>query len=200
MSPFTIKISDNSVEVWSPATKPRLRATLWTILLSWGLAAYVLVMISPLLGSLLSDTRDFDLWNWLLALALLYVGVVLLWQGFRALFPAGESLTCDKDTLTISRIPGYVLDGRWTSKSFPSKEIKQLAWGVVHWSRYGGTTGLIFYVDGKKKKILNGLEAPEAEQVLQGLTTLGIDTVHDPAMPMIIEMAMSRRKSRFGLF
>jgi phosphoribosylformylglycinamidine (FGAM) synthase PurS component len=57
----------------------------------------------------------------------------------------------------------------------------------------------MFNVDGKKKKILYGLEAPEAEPILRALSHLGIDTVHDPGMPMIIEMALERRKSRFGL-
>jgi hypothetical protein len=51
----------------------------------------------------------------------------------------------------------------------------------------------------QKKKILAGLEAPEADQVLKGLGHLGVDTIHDPAMPMTVEMALERRKSRFGL-
>jgi hypothetical protein len=70
---------------------------------------------------------------------------------------------------------------------------------TVRVGRYGGTPGLIFQVGGKKKKILFGLEAPEAAQVLQGLSKLGVDTVHDPAMPMMIDMVLSRRKSRLGL-
>lgn len=60
--------------------------------------------------------------------------------------------------------------------------------------------GFVFQVVGKKKKILFGLEAPEADRILQGLTRLGVDTIHDPAMPMIVDMALSRRKRRFGLF
>ena len=57
--------------------------------------------------------------------------------------------------------------------------------------------GLEFMVNGKKKKTLFGLEAPEANSILQGLSKLGIDTVHDPAMPMIVEMALERRERKF---
>jgi hypothetical protein len=130
---------------------------------------------------------------------MLIVGIRLLWEGFRQMFPLGESLECDNKTLTISRIPSYVLTGKWQSESFPIGSVKDVSFATLRMSRYGGTNGLAFFVNGKKKKVLYGLESPEATEILQGLTKLGVNTIHDPGMPMMVEMALERRKSRFGL-
>jgi hypothetical protein len=130
---------------------------------------------------------------------MLCYAVILFWRGFRDMFPAGESLVCESDTLTIGHIPDHVLNGRWVYQDFPISSITQLSFGAVRVSRYGGIPGLIFTAAGKKEKVLAGLEAPEADQVLKGLSKLGVDIVHDPAMPMTVEMALERRKSRFGL-
>jgi hypothetical protein len=149
---------------------------------------------APRLRSLITAGK-FDIWQWLPVMVQLFLGSALIWRAIRDIFPTGESLVCNVETLTIGRIPENVLTGRWKYQSFPAKSVKQLTFGIV---RKSGTASLIFNVGGKKEEILLGLEAPEASEILQGLSKLGVDTVHDPGMPMMVEMALSRRKSRFG--
>ena len=198
---FKIEVSEKLVEVKTAEIKPRLTvSSVVTILVFALLGIYALAKMLPVLVLLLTTAHRFNIWNWLIVIAMLFYGVALLWGAFRMMFPSGESLVCNADTLTIGRIPNYTLTGRWIFESFPTKSVKQLTFTSVRVSRYGSTLGLVFHADGKKKKILSGLEAPEADQILQGLSRLGVDMVHDPAMPMMIEMVVSRRKSRLGLF
>jgi hypothetical protein len=193
---FKTVVSENLVKVSTPEFRLK-GSSILVILLIWLLGVVVLVISIARLTSLLNAASD--VWNWLMVLVWLSFSACLFWKGLRGLFASGESLTCDAQTLTISRIPEYVLTGRWKSQTFPIKSVRQVSFTVVRFTRYRTTLGLVFYVDGKKKKTLYGLEAPEADPILQGLSKLGVDTVHDPAMPMMIDMVLSRRKSRFGL-
>jgi hypothetical protein len=61
-------------------------------------------------------------------------------------------------------------------------------------------TALLFEIDGQKKHILTGLESPEAAKILDGLASLGVNVLRDPGMPMLVDMALSRRKRWGGLF
>lgn len=199
MAAFNIDVSEKLVEVRTSevTSRPSIPFILG-ILFCLLLGGYVLVEVIPTIGSLVK-ARAFNFWNWLPILVALFFGISFVWQGFRRIFPAGESFVCDLDTLTIGHIPDFVLNGRWAFQSFPITSVQRLTWTALSTGRYGSTTGFTFQIDGKKKKTLWGLEAPEADQILRGLTKLGVDVVHDPGMPMIVEMALSRRKSRFGL-
>ena len=138
--------------------------------------------------------------------ALLFPSLVLLFLLaivfglIRSFFPSGESLTCDRTTLTVGKIPEGNFHGKWEYQSFPVSSIKQSHFGVVRVRRSGGGTGLIFDAEDKTLKCLEGLEAPEADQILQALSTLGVDVHRDPAMPMMVEMATSRRNGKFAWF
>lgn len=169
-----------------------------TLLLCAAAGIFILARALAELTPLITTTTKFDIWDWLPVMVLLFAGSAFIWRAFRNMFPSGQSLVCNVETLTIGRIPENVLTGRWKYQSFPTKSVKQLAFGIVRPGTYGGTPGLVFDVDGKKEKILFGLEAPEASEILQGLSKLGVDTIHDPGMPMMVEMALSRRKSRLG--
>jgi hypothetical protein len=59
--------------------------------------------------------------------------------------------------------------------------------------------GIRFKVDNSTKKILAGLESPEAAQILGALVSLGVNIVHDPAMPMMVDMTLSRRRHLGGV-
>jgi hypothetical protein len=201
MATFSIEVTEARVNVRTSDVQPRFNlATIFAALFLWGLGAYILAQVIPALVYMLSMPHNYDFWTWLLISVMLWVGLVFVWRGFRDMFPSGESLVCDGTTLTLGHIPDHVLNGRWEFQKFPTESVRQVSFGTVRVSRYGGIPGLIFTAEGKKKKVLAGLEAPEADQVLNGLSHLGVDTVHDAAMPMMIEMVMSRRKSRLGLF
>lgn len=144
-----------------------------------------------------------DLWltpsNLPLLVAMILFAVTLLWAALRRLFPTGQSLTCDRTTLTIGRIPEASLHSSWNYESFPINTIKDLQFASV---AFGGRTpalGLRFKVDGETKKVLAGLESPEAAQILDALAALGVNIVRDPAMPMMVDMALSRRRYFGGL-
>lgn len=142
-----------------------------------------------------------DVWLYPSNLPLLLVMTLfagsLLWAALRSLFPSGQSLTCDRNTLTIGRIPQNSLRGQWRYESFPLSEVKDLKFASV---AFGGRTpvlGVRFKVNGETRRSLAGLESPEAATILNGLAALGANVVRDPAMPMMVETALSRRK-HFG--
>jgi hypothetical protein len=137
--------------------------------------------------------------NWPLLLVIsLFVGT-LLWAALRSLLPSGQSLTCDRDTLTIARIPDASLRGQWKHESFRITEVKDLQFASVAFGGQRPVLGLRFKVDGQTKKILAGLESPEAAQILDALASLGVNILRDPAMPMMVDMALSRRRHLGGL-
>lgn len=119
MAEFKIEVSEKLVEIKTAETNPRLTVSLvFTILFCALLGMYVFAKMLPMLPPLFTVSR-FDMWNWLLVIAMLFFGGSLLWRAFREMFPSGESLVCNADTLTIGRIPEYVLTGRWVYQTFP---------------------------------------------------------------------------------
>jgi len=189
---FKIEITKDQISIshteggWPPDT-----GTAIVFVALCGLIVYIVATcLSPL-----------DVWlspsNWpLLLLISLFVGT-LLWAALRSLFPSGASLTCDRSTLTIGRIPDASLHGQWRYESFPISAVKDLQFTAVAFGGQKPVMGLRFKVDGQTKKTLPGLESPEAAQILDALASLGVRIVHDPAMPMMVDMALSRR-THFG--
>jgi hypothetical protein len=144
-----------------------------------------------------------DVWlspsNWPLLFGIILFAGMLLWGALRSLFPSGQSLTCDRSTLTIGRIPRSSLRGLWRHESFPISAVKDLQFASVAFSGRTPVLGLRFKVEGKTKKTLAGLESPEAAKILDALAGLGVNSVRDPAMPMMVDMTLSRRKHFGGL-
>ncbi len=171
---------------------PDFGTTIVFFLLS-GLAAYVVARCVTAL----------DLWlypsNWPLLFAIVLFAGTLLWAALRNLFPSGQSITCDRSTLTIGRIPHSSLRGQWRYESFPVGTVKELQFASVAFGGQRPVLGLRFKVDGITKKTLAGLESPEAAQILDALSSLGVNVVRDPAMPMMVDMALSRRRHFGGL-
>lgn len=196
---FDVRVTDDSVTV-QPTAKPRNRvgSILWSFLIT-ATGGYLLWQVLPSAKQAVSFTNSLDIPRLALILAVLFLGFSVLWTGFRSLFPSGESLECDRRTLTIGNIPKFELRGRWRYNQFDISEIRQVTFTTVRLSKYGGIAGLALKANNKKKNILVGLEAPEADQILRALAHLGVDTVHDPAMPMMIEIIESQRKGGTGL-
>ena len=159
-----------------------------------GLAAYVVARSVTALDPWLYPSN----WPLLFAIVVLFAGT-LLWAALRNLFPSGQSITCDRSTLTIGRIPHSSLRGQWRYESFPVSTVKELQFASVAFGGQRPVLGLRFKVDGITKKTLAGLESPEAAQILDALSSLGVNVVRDPAMPMMVDMALSRRKHLAGL-
>jgi hypothetical protein len=144
-----------------------------------------------------------DVWlapsNLPLLVAMILFAVILLWAAFRSLFPSGQLLTCDRSTITVGRIPRNSLRGQWRYESFPASAVKELQFATVAFGGRTPTLGLRFKVGGTTKKTLAGLDSPEAAKILDALASLGVNIVRDPAMPMMVDMALSRRRHFGGL-
>ena len=97
---FKIEITKERVSVSNAegGWPPDFGTTIVFFLLS-GLAVYVVARCVTAL----------DLWlypsNWPLLFAIVLFAGTLLWAALRNLFPSGQSITCDRNTLTIGRIP-----------------------------------------------------------------------------------------------
>ena len=191
---FKIEITADRVSVTHTegGWPPDLGTTIVFVALS-GLIVYIIATYLTPLTVWLSPS------NWPLLLVMsVFVGTSL-WSALRSLFPTGQSLSCDGSTLTIARIPDGSLRGQWKSERFPVGAVKELQFASV---RFGGRTpvmGLRFKVNGETKKALAGLECPEAAKILNALASFGASTINDPGLPMMVEMALSRRKHFGGL-
>ena len=84
------------------------------------------------------------------------------------------------------------------TRLYPRDQITSVTFGAVSFSRYGGSSGLIFQTRETKVKVLYGLRAIEAQILLDSLERLGFAVRRDPGMPMAVEMEQSRRNSRLG--
>lgn len=74
-------------------------------------------------------------------------------------------------------------------KTYAKEDVGPIAFAVITVSNHGATTkGLTFTVHENEVKVLSGLKAIEAQQVLGELHRLGYQVVTDPAMKMLIEM------------
>jgi hypothetical protein len=128
-----------------------------------------------------------------LAMLSLIFGVILL----RVLLARTRNLHCTRESLEIIQIRrGKV---RATS-AFPRSDVGLIKFSAVSYSRNGATMGLVFTTVGVKQKILAGLECPEADTILKHLDQLGYDVEHDVGMPMMVEMALERRNSKWKFF
>jgi len=159
---------------------------------------FVLSAVIVCAGATWLTTHEFQLStsDWPLAGIVLFAGT-LLWTAFRNLFPSGQSVACDGSTLTVGRISGVSVRGQWKYESFPISAVKDLQFASVAVGGQRPVMGLRFKVASETKKTLPGLESPEAAKILDALASLGVNVARDPGMPMMVEMALSRRK-HFG--
>ncbi len=115
------------------------------------------------------------------ALAILVVLIVpgLLW----ARYEGTNNIHCTRENLEVIRFVRGREAGRWL---FPRELVKQTSFAAVSWSNSGSTFALIFKVEGKKVKVLRGIESPEAQIVLRELQRLGFDVLQDVGMQMMV--------------
>jgi len=141
-----------------------------------------------------------SLWGAGVALLILWIIIAAIFYAIRSFFPNGDAIHCTRSELTVRKIPTLNFSGEWKSASFPVKEVTRLHFGIVRFSRYNTATGLLFTVSGKKYKVFDTLQIPEAIQVMDGLQKLGVDVIRDVAEPMAVQMALEQRKSKLGKF
>ncbi len=145
------------------------------------------------------DSSDF-----LVPLTILLLGGVFIgWMGFRwsaAAWPSDETLRCDHTTLTTSRVPYLNFRNRkWKKKSYLVSDIKNLRFAVYASAKGSSIYGLRFRSDDGGHKILPGLEAPEAKEILTALQHLGVDVVLDDKLQKKAGEALEKRGTPLSL-
>jgi hypothetical protein len=109
-------------------------------------------------------------------------------------FQGKNDIFCTEDELKVIRKIRGKVTGQWT---FPKHLVGPIQFTVFSSSRSSSVYGLLFSVEGKKVRVLAGLEIVEAARILAELDRLGYTAVRDVGMPMAVEMAIERRNSIF---
>ncbi len=126
---------------------------------------------------------------------MLFVGL-FGWQGFRyarAAWASDETFHCDRETITIKRIPWLDFSNRtWSTYTYPLSEVSAIRFAVIASAKGRAFWGLRFRSHGRKWT-LPGLEAPEAKEILTGLRALGADAPDDPKLDKRIKEALEMR-------
>ena len=78
--------------------------------------------------------------------------------------------------MTISKVPWLdVRNSHWVTHTYSLHDISQIRFGVIASAKGSSMRGLRFLASGKKQKVLPGLKAPEAKEILKALKALGAD-------------------------
>jgi hypothetical protein len=118
------------------------------------------------------------------------------WQSFRyarAAWASDETFHCDREAITISRIPWLNFSNRkWRTYTYPLTEVSALRFAVIASAKGRQFWGLRFRAHGRKWA-LPSLEAPEAKTILTGLKALGADVPDDPKLDKRIKQNLEMR-------
>jgi hypothetical protein len=184
-----ITILPHELVVIIPATRAGLSAILSALVI-----AFFLYKLVDVVRDLVIDHSGSE---GLIASALVLLFVLwIVFQLSRWLFGHREVLRCTEGQLEITE---FDFGHAWRRRSFFRENIKRIEFAAVGFSRYGAILGLRFSAEGRQVKLLRGLRAIEAYKILVALEKLGFDTTVDPAMPMMMEIEESRRKSFWGM-
>lgn len=118
------------------------------------------------------------------------------WRTFRyarAAWASDETFHCDRNTLTIERVPWLNFSNQtWRSYSYPLAEVHAIRFAVIASAKGKQYWGIRFRSHGRRWA-LPGLEAPEAKAILTGLKTLGADVSDDPNLDKRIKQTLEMR-------
>ncbi len=202
-SDFSISITDKAVDVsYTPSTsEPRgkLFGFIFTI-------ATLIVLTCALLflpGKHGNPSMWHDLTNASSGSSVVFVPIGLMlfaglfgWQGFRyarAAWASDETFHCDRESITIKRIPWLDFSNRtWRTYTYPLSEVSGIRFAVIASAKGRAFWGLRFRAHGRKWA-LPGLEAPEAKKILTELRTLGADVPGDPKLDKRIKETLEMR-------
>jgi hypothetical protein len=138
-------------------------------------------------------TADFII-NLIFAVFVVVLIVFFLLLGIRYFLPFGERLHCDRFTLTWTKIPWVSFGNRWVTRSIPITEVIRASFTIVYKSK--GIYGVLLETYGKPWKMFWGIESPEANRILRGLSGLGINVLHDPEMREAIRETLRDRRAQ----
>ncbi len=184
---FRIESSQSRLEVTKDrkAFAPTKHARLKLIVRALILAAFGFVI--------LMDLAESDTNRKLFFIAV--VGAIFLLRYLFARRQAESKIVCTRNSLQVIHLSrGKVVE----TSTFPKDKVGPIKFAEFSASRSGANCGLLFVVEGRKVKVLSGLELVEADKILKELGRLGYQVVRDVGMPMAVEMALERRNAIFG--
>jgi hypothetical protein len=118
------------------------------------------------------------------------------WLAFRyarAAWASDETFHCDREAITISRIPWLDFSNRtWRTYTYPLEEVSAIRFAVIASAKGRSFWGLRFRAHGRRWA-LPGLEAPEAKTILAGLKVLGVDVPDDSKLDKKIKQTFEMR-------
>jgi hypothetical protein len=200
---FDIKITDASVDVRRdppPSLKGRIRGA--SLLVGVGfLFLCGLLFLSGKNGTpsiwVELSSKPFLSANFLIPFFILLAFIPLMaWFSTRwalAAWPSDDALHCDRTELTVLRAKWFDSQNKLVSQAYPLESISQMRFGSIASAKGSTIYGLRFRANGKKQKLLAGLEAPEADTILKVLKTLGVDVPDDPDLKRRIKERLEWR-------
>jgi hypothetical protein len=202
-SDFSISITDKAVDVrYTPSVRePRRKLFGFVFTISIYVVFACAVLFLPgkhgnrsMWGELVSAPFDSSV-VFMPSVFLFFIGL-LGWQGFRyarAAWASDETFHCDREAITISRIPWLDFSNRtWHTYTYPLKEVSEIRFAVIASAKGRSFWGLRFRAPGRRWA-LPGLEAPEAKIILTGLKVLGADVPDDPKLDKRIKQTLEMR-------
>jgi hypothetical protein len=189
-SDFTISITNDAVDVsFTPSTsKPRgkLYGLIFTVSMLVLMVCAVLFLPekhgNPSMWHDLTRDPPGSFLFFIMIVMVPFIGL-FSWQLFlysRAAWASDETFHCDREGITIKRIPWLDFSNRtWCTYTYPLSEVSAIRFAVIASAKGRAFWGLRFRSRGRKWA-LPGLEAPEAKDILRGLKALGADVPEDP--------------------
>jgi hypothetical protein len=203
-SDFSISITDSAVDVrYTPSvSEPHGKEYGFVfILVTNTLVACAVLFIPGKHGnpSMWQDLAKASLGSmsfwWPIVFLAIFIAL-LGWWGIRyarAAWASDETFHCDREAITISRIPWLDFSNRkWRTNKYPLSEVSAIRFAVIASAKGAQYWGLRFKANGRKWA-LPGLEAPEAETILAGLRALGADAPDDPSLEKRIQETLEMR-------
>lgn len=203
-SDFSISITDKSVDVRYTPSVSEPRGKLFGFIFTIGMLVVLACAVLFLPGKHGNPSMWHDLASGPASSSGFLVPVIGLplfmglfgWQAFRyarAAWASDETFHCDREAITVSRIPWLNFSNRtWRTYTYPLTEVRAIRFAVIASAKGRQFWGLRFQAPGRKWA-LPGLEAPEAKTILTGLKGLGADVPDDPNLDKRIKQTLEMR-------
>jgi hypothetical protein len=200
---FSISISNTAVDVTYTPSNSQPRGKLFGFIFTIGIMVVLACALLFLPGKHGIPSMWHDLnyassgWSVFFIVSGLVIFTGLFgWQGFRyarAAWASDEKFYCDREGITIKRIPWLDFSNRtWRTYTYPLADVSAIRFAVIASAKGAAFWGLRFQARGRRWA-LPGLEAPEAKQILAGLKALGADVPDDPAIDKRIKETLETR-------
>jgi hypothetical protein len=85
---------------------------------------------------------------------------------------------------------------RRVTRTIPVIEIVHASYAIVYKGVKEHYFGILLETYGKPWKLFWGIEAPEANRILRGLSGLGVNVLHDPEMREVIRETLLDRRTQ----